>query len=124
MDNINKNKHRRVDSERTKFKLNKFPVKSTEKNNFKSTLDLQNRPTTTSNKSNFPLNHIKLKNKLKLYKILSPRRESSKMPFILDCCKIGEAVLPNYNGLNDPFSIYYYDRPSIKKHLVNMKIVI
>ncbi len=42
---------------------------------------------------------------------------------MLDCCKLGENKLPEYNGLVDRNLSGYFTKDRLKKHMYKMKLV-
>lgn len=44
-------------------------------------------------------------------------------PFVLDCCKFSQTLLPNYEGLTDPLLGDYFRKPKMRHHLMQMKLV-
>jgi len=69
-------------------------------------------------------NHTTDSNNSAQAKIIVRRKKKQKSkPFILDCCKVTETVLPNYNGLRDRFLSGFFERPRMRRHLISMKMV-
>eukprot|EP00826_Nyctotherus_ovalis_P013229 TRINITY_DN13545_c0_g1_i12.p2 TRINITY_DN13545_c0_g1~~TRINITY_DN13545_c0_g1_i12.p2 ORF type:complete len:152 (-),score=18.84 TRINITY_DN13545_c0_g1_i12:461-916(-) len=50
------------------------------------------------------------------------KHRAKKKPFVLNCCK-PLSVLPSYNGLRDKSLYDFFNRPSMRRHLISMKMV-